>query len=125
MTTHTYNTIMAAKGRFDKLIGVHIDDGEGYTPYEAVKQYFCEYYDSSLEAYTKGVMTGMMLDILADYLDTCNNIEEFIRNCWKDVIDFEKLSVGESLCIAFSLVQVKTGDTYINGFQDILKDGTD
>lgn len=107
MEQRTCNIIRACKGSLYPEIDNRI---------ERVKAYLSKECGCPEEYYTEEIMESIMIDAMYDYIDTCNKPSTFlrmIRNCIK-----KELSLTEKICVAFTLVQVKKDDKYINGFKE-------
>ena len=107
MEQRTCNIIRACKGS----LYTEIDDR-----IKRVKTYLSKECGCPEEHYTEEIMESIMVDAMYDYIDTCNKPSTFlrmIRNCIE-----KELSLTEKICIAFTLVQVKNDDKYINGFKE-------
>lgn len=107
MTQRTCNIIRACKGSLYPEIESRI---------ERVKTYMSEECLYKKEWYTDKEMESIMIDAVYDYIDTCDKPSGFLRLI-RDCIA-KDLSIVEKICIAFTLVKVKSGDKYINGFKE-------
>ena len=107
MTQRTCNIIQACKGNLYPEIEDKI---------ERIKIYMSEECACSQEAYTEDVMNSIMINAMCDYIDTCDKPSVFLRLLLSGHKKYK--TCAEQICSAFTLIKVKNGCEYINGFKE-------
>lgn len=69
-----------------------------------------------IECYTDREIASILASAVYDYIDTCDKPSAFLR----DIIECipKGLTLAERICSAFTLVQVKGNNEYVNGFKE-------
>lgn len=104
MTRETYNIIMACKNH-----------GEYADAIESVKDYLAASCNIRRENYSSDQLTDIMMNAMYDYIDTCDKPSFFLWTM-RSIYNKDKISIGEHIARAFSIVQVMRNGNYINGF---------
>jgi hypothetical protein len=106
MTERTCNIIRACKGTLCWGIEDRL---------ERIKTYLSAECDCDKEDYTDADIESIMINAAYDYIDTCDKPSSFLRLMYECIA--KPVNLADRIAIAFTLVQVKRDDEYINGFK--------
>lgn len=106
MNRRTFDIIMACKA-----------DTEGhFTKLDNVIEFLSKECGTPKEHYTIEEMDKIMFEAVCDYIDTCDRPSTFLRNIM-NVIGGDNMCSAERICRAFTMVRIKNGTNYVNGFK--------
>ncbi|MBQ7673572.1 MAG: hypothetical protein IJT36_03485 [Alphaproteobacteria bacterium] len=115
MKKRTMEIIAVCKG------GTRYDSGKNLT--DKVKSYMSETCRCDKNYYTDSVLSKIMTEAMYDFIDTCDVPSSFLRKV--NGLKWLTENLAERICMAFQTVEIRSGWTYINGFnadyEDIIK----
>lgn len=117
MDQRTAAIIMICKGKHDF--------GEELTHKQAIAAYLSDQCMCPFDYYKSDVIENVIKNALKDYIDSIprpsvfiGQIEDVMERYNNPLAKCEKIDYCEAICRAFSLVQVRNGGAYINGFTE-------
>lgn len=85
----------------------------------AVAEYMSEYSGCPVEDYTETSLNHILKEAFIDYVSTCDNPEEPVRELFDFIENNGARSLGHHIANVLGLTQVRKNDKYINGFRDL------